>query len=142
MKGIDPSLGPVIYKKFLVRYVGFVAWVFTQESLVAFESCVCEREDNNNTREITMPKGLSLQEPFLNYLRKEKLPVAVYLVNGIKLQGEIDSFDQYVVMLKINISQMVYKHAISTIVPSRAISSHTMFGDEADADADADANNR
>ena len=68
-----------------------------------------------------MPKGLSLQEPFLNLLRKDKTPVAIYLVNGIKLQGEVESFDQYVVMLRNNISQMVYKHAISTIVPSKSM---------------------
>jgi host factor-I protein len=47
--------------------------------------------------------------------------VSIYLVNGIKLQGQIDSFDQFVVLLKNTVSQMVYKHAISTIVPSRAI---------------------
>ncbi len=68
-----------------------------------------------------MSKGQNLQDPFLNVLRKEHVPVAIYLVNGIKLQGKIDSFDQYVVMLKNSISQMVYKHAISTIVPSRAV---------------------
>lgn len=73
-----------------------------------------------------MPKGTSLQEPFLNILRKEKTPVAIYLVNGIKLQGEVESFDQYVVMLRNNISQMVYKHAISTIVPSKALPPITM----------------
>lgn len=69
-----------------------------------------------------MAKGLSLQEPFLNMLRKEAAQVAIYLVNGIKLQGEIESFDQYVIILKSNISQMVYKHAISTIVPSKSLS--------------------
>lgn len=68
-----------------------------------------------------MPKGQSLQEPFLNVLRKERIPVAIYLVNGIKLQGQIESFDQFVVLLKNNVSQMVYKHAISTVVPSRAV---------------------
>lgn len=68
-----------------------------------------------------MAKGLSLQEPFLNMLRKDNTQVAIYLVNGIKLQGEIESFDQYVIILKSNISQMVYKHAISTIVPSKAM---------------------
>lgn len=68
-----------------------------------------------------MPKGPSLQDPFLNALRKEKIPVSIYLVNGIKLQGVIDAFDQFVVLLKNTISQMVYKHAISTIVPSKAI---------------------
>lgn len=68
-----------------------------------------------------MAKGFSLQEPFLNMLRKDAIQVAIYLVNGIKLQGEIESFDQYVIILRSNISQMVYKHAISTIVPSRPL---------------------
>lgn len=74
-----------------------------------------------------MTKGLSLQDPFLNTLRKEKIPVSIYLVNGIKLQGLIESFDQFVVLLKNSISQMVYKHAISTIVPARSISSPLEF---------------
>lgn len=68
-----------------------------------------------------MSKGQSLQDPFLNALRREKIPVAIYLVNGIKLQGQIDSFDQFVILLKSQVSQMVYKHAISTVVPARNI---------------------
>ena len=68
-----------------------------------------------------MSKGQALQDPFLNALRKERIPVAIYLVNGIKLQGQIDSFDQFVVLLKNTVNQMVYKHAISTVVPSRPI---------------------
>ena len=68
-----------------------------------------------------MAKGQTLQDPFLNILRKEKVPVSIYLVNGIKLQGQVDSFDQFVVLLKNNVSQMVYKHAISTIVPARNV---------------------
>ncbi len=68
-----------------------------------------------------MAKGQTLQEPFLNTLRKERVPVSIYLVNGIKLQGQIDSFDQFVVLLRNSVNQMVYKHAISTIVPSRNI---------------------
>jgi host factor-I protein len=68
-----------------------------------------------------MSKGQNLQDPFLNALRKEHVPVSIYLVNGIKLQGKIDSFDQYVIMLKNTVSQMVYKHAISTIVPARQV---------------------
>ncbi|HCB13725.1 MAG TPA: RNA chaperone Hfq [Gammaproteobacteria bacterium] len=68
-----------------------------------------------------MAKGHSLQEPFLNALRKERIPVSVYLVNGIKLQGQIESFDQFVVLLKNSVSQMIYKHAISTIVPVRNV---------------------
>lgn len=68
-----------------------------------------------------MSKGQSLQDPFLNALRKERIPVSVYLVNGIKLQGQIESFDQFVVLLKNSVSQMVYKHAISTVVPSKNV---------------------
>ena len=68
-----------------------------------------------------MAKGQSLQDPFLNALRKERIPVSIYLVNGIKLQGQIDSFDQFVVLLKNSVSQMVYKHAISTVVPARNV---------------------
>ena len=68
-----------------------------------------------------MSKGHNLQDTFLNTLRKEHIPVAIFLVNGIKLQGQIDSFDQYVVILKNTINQMVYKHAISTVVPVRAV---------------------
>jgi host factor-I protein len=68
-----------------------------------------------------MPKGQSLQDPFLNALRKERIPVSIFLVNGIKLQGQIESFDQFVVLLKNNVSQMIYKHAISTVVPARNV---------------------
>jgi len=68
-----------------------------------------------------MIKNQVLQEPFLNALRKEKIPVAIYLVNGIKLQGQVDSFDQYVIILRNTINQMVYKHAISTIVPAKTV---------------------
>jgi host factor-I protein len=67
-------------------------------------------------------KGQMLQDPFLNALRKEHVAVSIYLVNGIKLQGQVDSFDQYVILLKNTVTQMVYKHAISTIVPARAVS--------------------
>ena len=70
-------------------------------------------------------KGQHLQDPFLNTLRKEHIQVAIYLVNGIKLQGQVDSFDQYVILLKNTVTQMVYKHAISTIVPARAVNIQT-----------------
>ena len=66
-------------------------------------------------------KGQMLQDPFLNTLRKEHVQVSIYLVNGIKLQGTIESFDQFVVLLRNTVSQMVYKHAISTVVPSRNV---------------------
>src|SRR2546427_8654495 len=57
-------------------------------------------------------KGQLLQDPFLNTLRKEHVPVSIYLVNGIKLQGQIESFDQYVVLLRNTVTQMVYKHVL------------------------------
>ena len=68
-----------------------------------------------------MSKNASLQDPFLNLLRKEKVPVSIYLVNGIKLQGQIEAFDQFVILLRNSVSQMVYKHAISTVVPARNV---------------------
>tara|TARA_Y100000766_G_C18626876_1_gene468839 strand:- start:333 stop:557 length:225 start_codon:yes stop_codon:yes gene_type:complete len=72
-----------------------------------------------------MTKSQILQEPFLNALRKEKVPVSIYLVNGIKLQGQVDSFDQYVIILKNTVNQMVYKHAVSTIVPAKTVKFQT-----------------
>lgn len=74
-----------------------------------------------------MSKGQSLQDPFLNALRREKVPVSIYLVSGIKLQGHIESFDNFVILLKNSVSQMIYKHAISTIVPARNVD----YGDAA-----------
>ena len=74
-----------------------------------------------NTENIVSNKGQLLQDPFLNALRREHVPVSIYLVNGIKLQGQIESFDQYVVLLKNTVTQMVYKHAISTVVPARPV---------------------
>lgn len=68
-----------------------------------------------------MSKGHSLQDPFLNALRRERVPVSIFLVNGIKLQGQVESFDQFVILLKNSVSQLVYKHAISTIVPARNV---------------------
>jgi host factor-I protein len=78
-------------------------------------------------------KSQLLQDPFLNALRREHIPVSVYLVNGIKLQGQIESFDQYVVLLRNTVTQMVYKHAISTIVPGRAVNLAAATADEAPA---------
>ena len=81
-----------------------------------------------------MARGQSLQDPFLNTLRKEHIPVSIYLVNGIKLQGQIDSFDQFVVLLKNTVSQMVYKHAISTVVPARTVQLPSSEGTESPAE--------
>lgn len=82
-----------------------------------------------------MAKGQSLQDPFLNALRRERIPVSIYLVNGIKLQGQVESFDQFVILLKNTLSQMVYKHAISTIVPARPFQNNPHYqntGDDAE----------
>jgi RNA chaperone Hfq len=70
---------------------------------------------------MSQQKGHLLQDPFLNALRTERVPVSIYLVNGIKLQGHVDSFDQYVILLRNTVTQMVYKHAISTVVPARPV---------------------
>ena len=68
-----------------------------------------------------MDKAQKIQEPFLNALRKERIPVSIFMKNGIKLQGTIESFDQFVVMLKNVSTQVGFKHAISTVVPSRNV---------------------
>ena len=85
-----------------------------------------------------MSKGQSLQDPFLNALRRERIPVSIYLVNGIKLQGTIESFDQFVVLLRNTVSQMVYKHAISTVVPARNVRIGTDADDEENEDENED----
>ena len=68
-----------------------------------------------------MSEERQLQQPFLDTLCRQEVPVAIYLVNGIKLQGSIEAFDAKVILLKSNTSQMIYKHAVSTIVPMRKI---------------------
>ncbi|GAA3897897.1 RNA chaperone Hfq [Halomonas cibimaris] len=80
-----------------------------------------------------MSKGQSLQDPYLNILRKERIPVSIFLVNGIKLQGQVESFDQFVILLRNTVSQMVYKHAISTVVPSRNVRLPAADADDAEA---------
>ena len=75
------------------------------------------QENNNNN----VSRGHGLQDPYLNALRREKIPVSIFLVNGIKLQGQIESFDQFVILLKNTVSQMVYKHGISTVVPAKNV---------------------
>ena len=91
--------------------------------------------DVPNTENIVSNKGQLLQDPFLNALRREHIPVSIYPVNGIKLQGQIESFDQYVVLLRNTVTQMVYKHAISTIVPGRAVNFTAVEGGETPAAA-------
>jgi len=68
-----------------------------------------------------MEKNTNLQDSFLNQITKDNIPVSVYLLNGIKLQGQVKSFDQYVIVLSGNTPQLIYKHSISTIVPSQTI---------------------
>ncbi len=68
-----------------------------------------------------MSKGQALQDTNLNVLIKEHIPVSIHRGNGIKLQGQVESFDQFVILLKNSVSQMVYKHAISTIVPAKNV---------------------
>lgn len=68
-----------------------------------------------------MSRVVSLQDPFLNSLRKEKISVSIYLVNGIKLQGVVEAFDPFSIVLRNTVNQIVYKHAISTIVPAKAV---------------------
>lgn len=85
-----------------------------------------------------MSKGQSLQDPYLNALRRERIPVAIYLVSGIKLQGQIESFDQFVILLRNTVSQMIYKHAISTVVPSRNIKLEGLPKDDDGKEASAD----
>ncbi len=88
-----------------------------------------------------MSRGQSLQDPFLNALRKERIPVSIFLINGIKLQGQIESFDQFVVLLRNTVSQMVYKHAISTVVPARNIKASISTEESKDSDSDSQGGN-
>ena len=78
-----------------------------------------------------MSKGQFLLDPFLNALRKDSVPVSIYLVGGIKLQGRIESFDQFVILLRNTVNQMIYKSSISTVVPSRAVKMPTEGTEEA-----------
>jgi host factor-I protein len=73
-------------------------------------------------------KTQSLQDNFLNQLRKEKMPVVIYLTNGVRLRGVVKGFDNFVILLKESTQQLIYKHAVSTIVPEREI--NTRFEEE------------
>lgn len=64
-------------------------------------------------------KSQNLQDNYLNQLRKEKIPVVVYLTNGVRLKGVIKGFDNFVILLKDANQQLIYKHAISTIIPEK-----------------------
>lgn len=64
---------------------------------------------------------VNLQDLFLNQMRKEKIPVTMYLVNGARLTGTIKGFDNFVILMKHESQQLVYKHAISTIIPDKPV---------------------
>jgi host factor-I protein len=77
-------------------------------------------------------KTPNLQDAFLNHVRKQKVPVTVFLVNGVKLQGVITWFDNFCVLLRRDgQSQLVYKHAISTVMPAQPFSLYDGSGEEA-----------
>lgn len=66
-------------------------------------------------------KATNFQDSFLNYLRKEKIPVVVYLTNGVRLKGVVKGFDNFVIVLKEANEQLIYKHAVSTIIPEKVV---------------------
>ena len=77
----------------------------------------------NKANEMAGETKQNLQDAFLNHVRKQKIPVTVFLVNGVKLQGVITWFDNFCVLLRRDgQSQLVYKHAISTVMPSQPFS--------------------
>jgi len=70
---------------------------------------------------INAGKGVNLQDTYLNHLRKDKVPVIIYLTNGVRLKGTIKGFDNFVILLKENTQSLIYKHAVSTIVPEKDV---------------------
>ena len=79
-------------------------------------------------------RAQNLQDTFLNYVRKNKTPLTIFLVNGVKLQGIVSWFDNFCVLLRRDgHSQLVYKHAISTVQPNGPIN----LTDNGEADGDA-----
>ena len=90
-----------------------------------------QKQNNIAEHIMAQEKQQNLQDTFLNHLRKTKMPVTVFLVNGVKLQGIITWFDNFSMLLRRDgVSQLVYKHAISTIMPGGPIS---LFDDEANS---------
>jgi len=73
------------------------------------------------SEELMGKSQVNLQDIFLNQMRKEKIPVTMYLVNGARLIGTIKGFDNFVILLKQDNQQLVYKHAISTIIPEKPV---------------------
>ena len=88
-------------------------------------------------REKMAERSQNLQDTFLNHVRKNKTPVTVFLVNGVKLQGVVNSFDNFCVLLRRDgHSQLVYKHAISTIMPGAPVQLFEPDDDEPDDTGD------
>jgi host factor-I protein len=81
-----------------------------------------ERSRKEREKVMAAERGQNLQDTFLNYVRKNKVPLTIFLVNGVKLQGVVTWFDNFCVLLRRDgHSQLVYKHAISTIMPGHPI---------------------
>ena len=82
-------------------------------------------------------KSQTVQEVFLNTIRKNTAPVTIFLINGVKLQGVVTWFDNFSLLLRRdNHSQLVYKHAVSTIMPGQPISLFEGGDDEAEAETE------
>jgi len=80
------------------------------------------RRNKNGTTAMAADRSQNLQDTFLNYVRKNKIPLTIFLVNGVKLQGVVTWFDNFCVLLRRDgHSQLVYKHAISTIMPGHPV---------------------
>jgi host factor-I protein len=80
------------------------------------------REQKSETKAMAGDRAQNLQDTFLNHVRKAKIPLTIFLVNGVKLQGVVTWFDNFCVLLRRDgHSQLVYKHAISTIMPGHPI---------------------
>ncbi len=91
-----------------------------------------ENNSNNAQRTTNMAseKAQNLQDTFLNYVRKNKTPLTIFLVNGVKLQGIVSWFDNFCVLLRRDgHSQLVYKHAISTIMPGGPVNLNDQDGE-------------
>lgn len=78
-------------------------------------------KENNKEKKMATGRNQNLQDTYLNQLRKDKTPVVIYLTNGVRLRGVIKGFDNFVILLKENTHSLIYKHAISTIVPERDV---------------------
>ena len=80
-----------------------------------------------------MSKQLNLQDTFLNQVRKENIAVTMFLVNGFQLKGYVKGFDSFIVLMEVDgKQQMIYKHAISTLIPQHRVDLHAPRGERAE----------